>query len=230
MRLVGPSAKVGAEAGPAETETPPVGLMSWGGVLGDPSIRFMFVELRRDERGERVESGVGVGTKGFKIKPGTAFGGQAGEIENTLAVEGAPLVVDFDLGLKLVRQPHEFIRRPEVETQGVDNFDLTAGDGIMGHRQLGRPFGDGGSLGNAGNRRRQRGSKGMNRDQVEGTTRCGNRPRRCGSGGALVGFVEQFLDLLPRLGLSQETHEPFVLQMPGDVLQGPEMVPWQIRG
>ncbi len=48
-------------------------------------------------------------------------------------------------------------------------------------------------------------------------------------GRALVGLFEQLDHALPGLGLPEEADEPLVLQVPGDVLQRPEVVAGLVR-
>src|SRR5271166_2337489 len=59
---------------------------------------------------------------------------------------------------------------------------------------------------------------------MAGPTGTGGRPDGTVSRRILVGFFEYVDDILPRVRLTQETHEALVLQVSRDILQSSEMI------
>src|SRR5262245_32480927 len=105
------------------TSTPPP--RSWGGFLVLAFIRL--VKPSRNQIRQRRNRGFRVRPTSLEIKTCATFGGKTRQIQNALAIELMPLVIHPNLRLKGMRQSYEFVSRPQMKAQGVDDLDLASG-------------------------------------------------------------------------------------------------------
>ena len=183
----------------------------------------------------QVEDALAVDLFAIMVDPdlGLELAGQLHELRGRAQVQ-AVLVGDLDLSAGDGRVvAHRRLGRPEGERPGARGRRSVSGRSsrlVSFHPRVRR----------GATRRASRASDGgtsrgapapadrLDRPAVGRTARR-PRPTARRSGRAVVGLLEQFDDLLARLRLPQEADEPLVLQVPGDVLQRPEVVAGLVR-